>query len=246
MTLFLPTCRAEPFLNRDEAVQERLLIAVAIAVGAVCITAGNAGAAPVACDGVRVTIRGTDGADRINGTGHRDVIDGLGGNDVIDGLGGNDLICGGGGNDRLFGGDGNDKLLGQGGNDALRGEKGTDTLLGATGNDLLDVGPGDVDSVQFNLGRDYRRLVTTVGWEDNETDSDATALFEVYGDGPDPLWSQPLSFGQSRTITLDVTNVLRLTFRVEPQGTVSWSGLPVYGSPYVSANRFMVPERPVN
>jgi uncharacterized delta-60 repeat protein len=68
------------------------------------------------CNGVDVTIVGTNGPDRIAvaaGSPEVDhVIHGLGGDDEIDGGDGNDIICGGDGNDILRGGLGNDILIG--------------------------------------------------------------------------------------------------------------------------------------
>ncbi len=73
------------------------------------------------CGGQPVTLRGTDGNDRLTGTPGRDVMDGAGGDDVIRGLGGNDLLCGGSGADLLFGGEGGDSLIGGPGRDYCDG-----------------------------------------------------------------------------------------------------------------------------
>ena len=98
--------------------------------------------APPMCQGLPVTILGTNGDDTLIGTEGPDVIAGLGGNDVIYGLGGDDVICGGAGNDTIFGGDGNDRIQGDEGNDFLFGEAGNDTLDGGPGRDVLIGGPG--------------------------------------------------------------------------------------------------------
>jgi Ca2+-binding RTX toxin-like protein len=317
-----------------------VLVAVALAAGAVSATTGVAQAVPATCNGKHVTIVGTNGPDTINGTGHSDVIHGLGGNDIIKGLDGNDLICGGGGTDRIYGGRGNDTLLGQRGNDGLWGAQGTDTLYGAAGNDLLDGGDGTNTGVgakgidtclrptgggrpptppppeetiiarnsrarasgceptslarqfadhgfnwsgdnetapatvevnghdyrnslyygdyggvwsqiaspltaEFNLGRHYRRLVMTVGWRPDSA-GESRATFEVHGDGPDPLWSETLALEQSRTVNLNVTGVDHLTLSLTNPRPGEWQGWPVFASPYVSANPFMVPEKPIN
>jgi Ca2+-binding RTX toxin-like protein len=318
----------------------RLLVVVTLAAGATATTATTVGAAPTTCNGQRVTISGTNGANTITGTNRRDVINGLGGNDVIRGLGGNDLICGGGGNDRIYGGGGIDELLGQLGNDGLWGGEGSDNLIGAAGNDLLDGGLGTNTGVgakgidtclrptggggppappppqepivarasraratsceptslarqfadhgfnwtgdneggsatvevnghdyrnslyygdyggvwsqiasplyaEFHLGRHYRRLVMTVGWRP-DSDSESLATFEVHGDGPDPLWSETLALGQSRTVNLNVTGVGHLTLSLIDPRFGTWQGWPVFASPYVSANPFMVPEKPIH
>ena len=84
------------------------------------------------CNGLNVTILGTNGPDLINGTEKPDIIHGLGGNDFIDGKGGNDTICGGGGTDTLIGGAGNDTLLTAGpGTATLNGSDGTDVCIGS-------------------------------------------------------------------------------------------------------------------
>ena len=58
------------------------------------------------CNGLPVTIQGSDNDETLDGTSGNDVIDGQGGNDVLRGRGGNDVLCGGDGRDRLFGGPG--------------------------------------------------------------------------------------------------------------------------------------------
>jgi Ca2+-binding RTX toxin-like protein len=94
------------------------------------------------CAGLKATIAGTAGPDKLIGTPGPDVIAGLGGNDVISGLGGNDIVCGGGGNDTIAGGLGNDRLYGELGNDNLNGGPGNDLLVGGPGLDRITGGPG--------------------------------------------------------------------------------------------------------
>jgi uncharacterized delta-60 repeat protein len=94
-------------------------------------------ARPSTCNGLRATIVGTPGRDRLRGTPRRDVIAGLGGADVLLGLGGNDVLCGGAGADRLAGGQGRDRLLGGPGKDRLFGGRGRDRLLGGPGRDFV-------------------------------------------------------------------------------------------------------------
>jgi hypothetical protein len=60
------------------------------------------------CHGLRATIVGTPGHDRLRGTAGRDVIVGLGGNDRIDAGAGDDLVCAGPGTDLVYGGAGRD------------------------------------------------------------------------------------------------------------------------------------------
>ena len=87
---------------------------------------------PRTCNGLPVTIQGTDNGETLIGTPGNDVIDGQGGNDVIRGRGGNDVLCGGDGRDRLFGGPGRDRLFGGAGRDELLGDNGRDALNGGT------------------------------------------------------------------------------------------------------------------
>ena len=98
--------------------------------------------APRTCNGLPVTIQGTDDGETLVGTPGNDVIDGQGGNDVIRGRGGNDVLCGGDGRDRLFGGPGRDRLFGGAGRDELFGDNGRDALNGGTGRDRCDGGAG--------------------------------------------------------------------------------------------------------
>ena len=95
---------------------------------------------PRTCNGLPVTIQGTDDGETLIGTSGNDVIDGQGGNDVIRGRGGNDVLCGGDGRDRLFGGPGRDRLFGGAGRDELFGDNGRDALNGGTGRDRCDGG----------------------------------------------------------------------------------------------------------
>lgn len=74
---------------------------------------------PKTCAGYNVTIRGTDGNDKLFGTAKRDVIHGGLGNDAIYGSGGDDVICGGDGDDQIAGQAGNDLLDGGNGNDRV-------------------------------------------------------------------------------------------------------------------------------
>lgn len=117
------------------------------------------------CRGVRATVVGTRGPDRLVGTRGADVIVGFGGNDVIFGFAGRDLICAGRGNDRVnagtaadrvFGGPGADRLMGRGGPDLLAGNSGRDVLLGNRGNDRLRGGRG-FDRCYGGPGRDRVR-----------------------------------------------------------------------------------------
>jgi uncharacterized delta-60 repeat protein len=98
------------------------------------------------CNGVNVTIVGTNRDDTIfRGFGRRvnDVIHGLGGDDEIDGGDGDDIICGGNGNDILRGGLGNDILIAGIGFDQMDGGgflsfPGNDTCVGSDSGRAID------------------------------------------------------------------------------------------------------------
>ena len=106
------------------------------------------------CKGLKGTIVGTKGNDKLKGTKKRDVIIGLGGKDKLDGGRGKDVICGKGGNDkRLNGGAKNDKIFGGGGKDRAGGGPGRDLVNGGAGKDRLS-GGGGKDRVVGGPGRD--------------------------------------------------------------------------------------------
>lgn len=111
---------------------------------------------PPLCNGRKVTIIGTSGADRLVGTAGVDVIHGLGGNDVINGLGGNDVICGGYGDDTILGFGGADVLIGGPGADHMLGGYGPDTIQGGKGRDRLNGQHGN-DTLSGNSGADVIR-----------------------------------------------------------------------------------------
>ncbi len=108
----------------------------------------------VTCNGLPVTIVGSNSNNTIFGTSGNDVIHGRGGNDVIHGLGGNDRICGGPGDDQLFGNQGKDQLFGDAGNDVLKGGTGNDRLFGREGNDAMDGQAGNDDNCNGGPGTD--------------------------------------------------------------------------------------------
>ncbi len=112
---------------------------VLLALGLVSGVTVSASAAPEKCGGRRVTIFGTEKADRITGTRFADVISGFGSPDVIRGLGGRDYVCGGAGNDKIMVANGDDRAWGQ---------RGRDTMLGGRGDDRLD-GGGGADTASY-------------------------------------------------------------------------------------------------
>jgi Ca2+-binding RTX toxin-like protein len=99
----------------------------------------------ITCNGLPVTLLGTNGVDNINGTDYDDVIHTLGnptGTDTAKGNNGNDVICGGSGQDFLEGGNGNDRIFGEDGNDQIHGELSGSPGSGSGGDDYLDGGAG--------------------------------------------------------------------------------------------------------
>jgi Ca2+-binding RTX toxin-like protein len=107
----------------EEAVKQKLIRSV-LTCGVVT-AAGLAGATPIdaaspaataasvpaTCNGIPVTIFGTDGNDTITGTDGSDIIATGDGNDVVFGLGAQDTVCLGQGNDRFVGGPGADEFV---------------------------------------------------------------------------------------------------------------------------------------
>jgi 3',5'-cyclic AMP phosphodiesterase CpdA len=117
------------------------------------------------CKGVRATIVGSQGGEKIEGTPNDDVVLALEGNDKVKTGGGKDLVCGGEGNDKVKGGqgadeadgeNGKDKLKGGRGRDKLKGRNGKDGLKGNKGRDLLKGGKGK-DNLKGGKGRDTLR-----------------------------------------------------------------------------------------
>ncbi len=102
--------------------------------------------------GLRFTINGGTGTDRIAGGDREDTLDGGPGNDV------------------LVGGDGDDTLLG-GSEDA-----GSDRLEGGPGSDLLDGGPG-IDRAVYAASREA--LAITIGDGPNDTDGTGSTKEDV-------------------------------------------------------------------
>ncbi|MBM7773252.1 serine/threonine-protein kinase [Actinokineospora baliensis] len=67
-------------------------------------------------------------------------------------------------------------------------------------------------SVEYNLSKGFRRLVTSVGIADDAQMTDFKLQLEVFADGRQ-LISQPIEFGKVEPLDLDLTNVLRLKFQ---------------------------------
>lgn len=148
--------------TRRTAGAGRVLVVSALSTLALLLAPAAAQAAPK-CFGLRATIVGTAGKDKLTGKKAPDVIVTKGGDDVINGFRGNDRICAGPGDDTIMGFRGTDRISGDEGNDFINGEKGTDHLFGGVGTDVLigdrgsdemDGGPGDGDVVTGDKGND--------------------------------------------------------------------------------------------
>jgi hypothetical protein len=116
-----------------------------IAVFCTCLAfIGEEAQAAALCDGVPVTIRGSNGDDVLDGTSQRDVIAGRGGADTIRGKGGDDTLCGGAAPDLLLGQAGNDRLIDPSAD--------ADTLTGGGGVDVCSRSEEDAFRCEFDLG----------------------------------------------------------------------------------------------
>jgi hypothetical protein len=77
----------------------------------------------------------------------------------------------------------------------------------------------------FNASKDWGRFEAIAGVDDS-SDSEMSALFQIIGDGK-VLWEQPILFGQSVPVALDITGVLRLRLRIESRrdgaGYLGWA-----------------------
>jgi len=78
--------------------------------------------------------------------------------------------------------------------------------------------------VEFDLSREYRKLVTEIALEDRSS-SDANQKVEIYADGRQ-LAAETLTFGQTKALSLDVTKALRLRISVT---SLTGSGTVVFG-----------------
>ena len=111
------------------------LFVVAMALGMLMVS-GVALAKTFTCEADETCV-GTNKADKITGTNKADTIRAKGGDDTINGRGGKDKVNAGAGTDRVRGGDANDAI------NIADGE-----------GDFVDCGPGNDDTVIFDLGLD--------------------------------------------------------------------------------------------
>lgn len=128
-------------------------LSLALALGAIGVTAQPAGAARPSCHGREATIVGTNQDDVLTGTDDGDVIVARGGNDSVHSGRGDDRICMGSSGphkEQAWGGAGRDLLFGGSGKDALNGGAGSDRLYGGRQKDELDGGDGRFSSEKSN------------------------------------------------------------------------------------------------
>ena len=78
------------------------------------------------------------------------------------------------------------------------------------------------ESVEYDLGRHYRRLQATIGLRDDSGSSDQVKI-EVFGDGRS-LFSQVMAIGQAAPLDVDVTGVLRLKLSATRVSTACCAG----------------------
>jgi Ca2+-binding RTX toxin-like protein len=111
-----------------------VLLVAAVAMGLLIVFGGVALAKTFTCKANEACV-GTNKADKITGTNKADTIKAKGGNDTINARGGKDKVNAGPGRDVVRGGDGNDTIN-----------------IADDDDDLVDCGPGNDDTVFFNIG----------------------------------------------------------------------------------------------
>jgi Ca2+-binding RTX toxin-like protein len=198
-----------------------LMGVVVIAAGLVAATpadaaptdaAAAAASVPATCNGIAVTIFGTDGNDTITGTNDSDIIATGDGDDVVFGLDRQDTVCLGQGNDRFVGGSGADAFVAEAtvdGSDVFEGD-GSDIVSYAarsTGVTITldgianDGQAGENDNVGL-------AAVLIVGGAGNDVLNGAFAAVNG-GAGDDQLTSNQSLFGEAGNDTLTHIGGLR-------------------------------------
>ncbi|HWL55331.1 MAG TPA: calcium-binding protein [Paracoccus sp. (in: a-proteobacteria)] len=144
--------------------------------------------------GMRTSLLGTSGNDRLAASAAGSTVYALAGNDLLNGNIGHDLLSGGSGNDTLNGAAGNDTLLGGSGNDLIRGGAGNDSLAGGAGRDTIHGGdgrdtitdPSGDDTIYGEAGDD---LISAMGGANaiwggpgNDTITSGTGRDRIYGE----------------------------------------------------------------
>lgn len=97
---------------------------------------------------------------------------------------------------------------------AYRFDRGTAKANGKSYSHALTVSAGSsaAADIEYDLSRQYRQLVSELGLSD-ESSSDLKYRVEIFGDGRQ-LYDQTVVLGETKSIKLDVTRVLRLRLSV--------------------------------
>ncbi|OXM70613.1 protein kinase domain-containing protein [Amycolatopsis vastitatis] len=72
----------------------------------------------------------------------------------------------------------------------------------------------DIQSVEYNIAKGFRRLTATAGLDDNAVDSTLKMQLEIFADGRQ-VFSKPVPYGTPVPIDLDISGVLRLKIQWE-------------------------------
>lgn len=92
-------------------------------------------------------------------------------------------------------------------------------------------------STEYVLGKDWDSLNFTAGLDDNNSDDDSSAYFEIFADGR-RVFADEIAYGKARKATVSVKNVLRLklsaTLRDGKRGYCGDTLFATWGDPVVS------------
>ncbi|MGB8861237.1 MAG: NPCBM/NEW2 domain-containing protein [Ilumatobacteraceae bacterium] len=88
---------------------------------------------------------------------------------------------------------------------------------------------------EYNLGRQWKTLATTLAFDDAKALSTSKIRFRILGDGVE-LVNRTLTFGQTADVTANVTNVLRVRFEIINANATSstCSSYPTFATPRLS------------
>jgi hypothetical protein len=86
--------------------------------------------------------------------------------------------------------------------------------------------------VEYNLGRSWGTLATTLTYDDEESTSDSVARFRILGDGV-PLVDRTVRFGEAVDVAVNVTGVLRVRFEVTSTSSTR-AYYPTFADPTLS------------
>jgi hypothetical protein len=99
--------------------------------------------------------------------------------------------------------------------------------------------PGDLcglstpEWVEYNLGRQWSTLSTTLAFDDQSSVSSSSVRFRVLGDGNE-LVNRTVNFGDAVPVTLNVSGVLRVRFEVLNLRQAGCSNDPTFATPHLS------------